>query len=330
MNYLGEQALALNLYSKEAICWLNIKLKGRRTVTNPTGHTCNETNCNHCKKGNKRKGLDQEFRDLFSDEIISDLICSKPSRLFNINQYLRRQYGSISGKNVADFDKFCKELIVESGYERWFINRKKNYWLAKLLNQHTCTYCNREYIFVFKNSSGGKGMVPQFDHWFAKTDYPLLALSFYNLIPSCATCNTIKSATPFNLNDHLHPYVDKKISSSYNFSYLPINLSTNKIILKTVNTFDRKATNTIRALNLSLIYKGHSEKELQDLIDLRYKYTENYLNILLDKTFNGLRVSKEERFRLIFGIEIEEDKYHKRIMSKFKNDIIKELLTIEK
>src|SRR5690606_28834361 len=123
-----------------------------------------------------------------------------------------------------------KELFVDSGYINWFLDEKKNYWLANLLDQHTCTYCNREYIFIYKKK--GKGMVPQFDHWFAKKDYPLLALSFYNLIPSCATCNTIKSSTPFNLRDHLHPYIDKNISSTYSFSYLPISNSQNKLIFK--------------------------------------------------------------------------------------------------
>lgn len=29
MNYLGEQLDALNEYSKEGICWLSIKIKGR-------------------------------------------------------------------------------------------------------------------------------------------------------------------------------------------------------------------------------------------------------------------------------------------------------------
>ena len=33
-------------------------------------------------------------------------------------------------------------------------------------------------------------MRPQFDHWFPKKKYPLLAISFYNLIPCCTYCNS--------------------------------------------------------------------------------------------------------------------------------------------
>ena len=65
------------------------------------------------------------------------------------------------------------------------------------------------------------------------------------------------------------------------------------------------------------------------MFDLRYKYSANYLNILLDKMFPDIEISKEERFRLIFGIELEEKNYHKRIFSKFKNDIISELMSVK-
>tara|TARA_B100001167_G_C16741839_1_gene291432 strand:+ start:129 stop:458 length:330 start_codon:yes stop_codon:yes gene_type:complete len=92
----------------------------------------------------------------------------------------------------------------------------------------------------------------------------------------------------------------------------------------------KKGIKTIEAINLPLIYKGHSNKELKDLYDLRFKYPDNYLKVLLEKTFSStISISKQDRYRLIFGIELEKEDYHKRIMSKFKNDIIKKLLKIE-
>ncbi|UKM65463.2 tetratricopeptide repeat protein [Flavobacteriaceae bacterium GSB9] len=260
---------------------------------------------------------------------------AKPQRLLDINNDLQAKFIAVTGNTVADFKENAKKLFVNSGFTSWFskdenTGEKWNYRLARLLDKHTCTYCNREYIFVYRNPSGsGKSMVPQFDHWFAKTDFPLLGISFYNLIPSCSTCNTIKSSTELNLKDHLHPYLDSNISSTYNFSYSPISISENKIVFKNSSLFNTKGIDTVRALNLPLIYRGHSSKELQDLIDLRFKYSDNYLNILLEKTFGHLDVPKEEIYRLIFGIELEEDKYHKRVFSKFKNDIIKELLSIK-
>lgn len=331
MIYLGDKINALEEYSKEAICWLGVKLKGRLTNSNRNGYSCGTSDCDSCNKSKIRIKIDQDFRDLFTNSLIEELIKAKPQRLFEINNNLQDDFTRITGGTIEDFKNNAKKLFESSGYIGWFSKEKKwNYRLAELLNIHTCVYCNREYTFVYRNPSGsGKGMVPQFDHWFAKTNYPLLALSFYNLIPSCATCNSIKSKTELNLQDHLHPYIDANISKTYEFSYLPISNNDNRIILRKKALLNNKGLDTVNALNLPLIYKGHSSKELQDLIDLRYKYSDNYLNILINKTFGNLNISIEERYRLIFGIELKEDNHHKRIFSKFKGDIINELLSIK-
>jgi hypothetical protein len=171
-------------------------------------------------------------------------------------------------------------------------------------------------------------MVPQFDHWFPKNEFPLFGLSFYNLIPSCATCNTIKSTTKLNLDQHLHPYEDELISSSYVFSYEPVDLDSNEIVFQN-NSENEKGIETVNALKLPTIYKGHADKELKDLLDLKYKYSRNYLKILLDETFSSLEINEQERYRLIFGIELDEKHYHKKILSKFKADIIQQLLSME-
>src|SRR5690606_14812699 len=133
------------------------------------------------------------FLNLFSIDDLKEIIRSKPSRLIEIWEEKSLLYINHHRKSIDDFKEQCEKLFVESGYTDWFLPEKKNYLLAGLLDQHTCIYCNREYIFVYRKNEG-KGMVPQFDHWFPKGDYPLLALSFYNVIPSCATCNAIKSS----------------------------------------------------------------------------------------------------------------------------------------
>lgn len=333
MIYLGDQKTALNIYSKEAICWLNIKLLGKLKPSG-IGYKCPNINCNICNKDlRKNTAINNVFRGLFNSQIIQDIVQSKPSQLLALKVSLNAQYIPPTPNDNDSFDEQCKKLFVTSGYLGWFQKKdentselKWNYRLAQLLDKHTCTYCNREYIFVYENKNGGKGMVPQFDHWFAKTDYPLFALSFYNLIPSCGTCNGIKSDVEMNLTDHLHPYVDPNISDSYRFSYFLDSINSLKVVLKNNSSFSSKPEKTFETLNLEMIYKGHSNKELKDLHELRYKYSENYLKILLENTFGNLPMTEQEKYRLIFGIELDDDNYHKRIMSKFKKDIITELL----
>jgi hypothetical protein len=326
MIYLGNQYTALEKYKKEATCWLGIKIKGRKTISNPSGHFCAESTCLLCNSNaKKRSRVDQNYRDLFSDQIIHEIVVAKPSRLVEIFSALLSNYIALPGKDADDFKSESKKIFVKSGYTNWFLKERWNYQLAKLINQHTCTYCNRQYIFIYKKSKG-TGMVPQFDHWFSKSDFPLLALSFFNLIPSCGICNSIKSQNAMDLGKHLHPYVDTNISSSYRFSYFLKSTTTSNIIFKNNNLINNRSLDTIEALELEKIYEGHSSKELQDLIDLRYKYSDNYLEILLNKTFGELQMTDKEKYRLIFGIELNEENYHKRVLSKFKKDIIDELL----
>lgn len=334
MIYLGEQEEALGVYSNEAVCFLSIKLKGRLSKTNKKGYKCADDNCHNCNTRRKNTKINSNFRKLFTTSRIKGLICSTPQELIDLYGKIESEYIAPDNLKENSFKEQCQKLFVTSGYTGWFGEEDKkvetdkwNYRLAKLLNKHTCTYCNREYTFVYRRK--GKGMVPQFDHWFPKEKKPLLAISFYNLIPSCATCNAIKSNEEFNLKDHLHPYVDKEISNSYKFDYIFKETHVPEILLKNNTLLGNKGKNTFDALNLPFIYKGHSDKELKDLYDLRFKYSENYLESLIKNTFgNHLPISDKEKYRLIFGIELEAKDYHKRIMSKFKGDIIEKLLSI--
>lgn len=213
----------------------------------------------------------------------------------------------------------------------YLFGKKRNiaYELAELLGRNTCTYCNRLYTNTVrvKNPRSGKViydlMRPQFDHWFSKSNYPTLALSFYNLIPSCSVCNSsIKHNADFQLDTHVHPY-RKVVSDQYTFSFYCKGLNRNNVRIRDIG--GDKTAHTLSDLKMEEVYNAHSALELKDLLELRYKYSNNYLEILLNKTFRNLGLGKREACRLIFGIEIDEESFHKRPLSKFKRDILKEL-----
>ena len=68
---------------------------------------------------------------------------------------------------------------------------------------------------------------------------------------------------------------------------------------------------------------------LQDEQDgIRKKYSENYLKYLL-KILHKNEPSEAEKYRMLFNVEKNEEDYHKRPFSKFKNDIIEKLLKID-
>ncbi len=57
-------------------------------------------------------------------------------------------------------------------------------------------------------------MRPTLDHYYDKDSYPHLALTLYNLIPSCYSCNSnLKGRKDFSENKHLHPLFDSEVIS---------------------------------------------------------------------------------------------------------------------
>ncbi|MCD0477568.1 hypothetical protein LPB90_03830 [Chryseobacterium sp. LC2016-29] len=275
-----------------------------------------------------------------SDNDIKQLIISEPQNLISLNSLFIKRI--IPDFDKAEFFEYAKkkddEKKLDTKYHPKITDIKRgfkyssiignDYFLADLLDQHTCLYCNRNYTRTIGNSKN-KILRAEYDHFYSQSKYPLLALSFYNLLPTCSNCNKKKNDTNFSIDSHLHPYLMTDEDKKFNFSFRKKNFIDNnvKLNISTSNlTSKNKISKTFNDLNLIQIYNKHSDKELKDLLNLRYKYSKNYIDILLNETFKDLPISKEEVYRMIFGIEPNEEDYHKRPFSKFKKDIIDELL----
>jgi len=224
---------------------------------------------------------------------------------------------------ILTFEPFIAQLKSILKYDGGFARKTSpysTYNLAERLNISTCVYCNRIYTKTVTNPS--KITRPEFDHWFPKSTYPLLALSFYNLIPSCHVCNSsVKGTKEMKLVDYLHPYMPEDID--YKFSYWI--KGSNKYLIQIKRPVPSKENNTIEAFKIEKIYKTHRD-EINDLVRLRRLYSVDYLlklkNLLSSVDSN---VSMEELYRLAFGTHYDEKNFLKRPLSKMKRDILEEL-----
>jgi hypothetical protein len=202
-------------------------------------------------------------------------------------------------------------------------DKKVSYALAEQLDRNTCTYCNRLYTITVSVDKSQKITRPQFDHWYAKSLFPALALSFYNLIPSCSVCNSsIKGDKRLSLQTHTHPY-NMEAGQDFMFTY-GYEKAIDKISVGIQCIDKSKIQGTLNLFKIKEIYNAHSSLELKDLYDLRKKYPDNYLETLAN-VFDSLPIGKMEAYRLIFGTEYEENNFHKRAFSKFKKDILGQL-----
>lgn len=250
---------------------------------------------------------------------LEDILIGTPSRLIEISNGIKPFLDSIPDFKVAVKHVFNYELFRAPAKSRY-----DAYNLAEALDVRTCTYCNRNYTNTVITKNGDKITRPQFDHYFDQASHPILALSFYNLIPCCSICNSnIKGSTKMTLEDHIHPYLDNALGDiRFTYEYSARNKSGLRVKVDTLDP--SKVKNTVDVFKLEEVYNSHIG-ELTDLLKTKRFFSDRYLSILTSNLLEGVVISKEEIYRIVFGSEYNEESFANRPFSKFKSDILKEL-----
>ena len=211
-----------------------------------------------------------------------------------------------------------------------FTHKKKEYdayKLAQKLNVNVCPYCNLNSTYTVITKNGEKIVRPEFDHFYNKDSYPILALSFYNLIPSCHSCNSsLKGKEKFSIKSHLHPYLESfndvaKFNLVIKNSKFYYSCDGFKVELKVNN---KKAENTKKSFKLEELYQNHKDIVLE-LIQKEVIYNESYMDELLSQYEGTLFKNKEDLQRLISGGYVSDEEIAKRPLSKLIKDISEEL-----
>ncbi len=312
--------------------------------------SCSDTNCSICKSalGSILTLSDPVDEFLCSEANIKTILTGTPAELLNANdQFWKMAFPQFniatwqpyfdeknkkgtSALNVQTREvfKYIDELNDILNYH-WFIDKKNAhynaYTLSRKLDRNTCTYCNRSYTStVIKERTGAQIIRPTLDHWFTKSVFPLLAVSFQNLIPSCYSCNSsVKGTNTLNLIDHVHPYVDAGQNEAFQFGYVyHASLNKYRIFIKDAPGTDSKARKTLQSMFVDEIYNTHVS-ELADLLLLKKSYSDSYIRSMR-KLLNG-GLSTPEVYRLLFGIHFDKTDFHKRPLSKFKYDILRQI-----
>jgi len=270
-------------------------------------------------------------------EIIEKLLIAKPKDAFVLNNELMKKilpdYDITNPISLKRHKIVLKKIENVFDYKSVISGEKENsYWLSRKVGHNTCTYCNRQYTITIGSSEKSYISRPQFDHWFPKEFFPLLSLNLYNLIPCCSICNsTIKGKNIFSLDTHIHPYLQQ--SDEPNFKFFP-QISTEEERRWTISIKRKKNSredNTIKSFKLDEIYDVHGDMEVKDLMDFATGYTNTYLrdlfcNVLKDFSMKGY--TKEDVFRMIFGVEYLSEHTLDRPLSKLKRDVLQYLKVI--
>ncbi len=249
---------------------------------------------------------------------IQEIYITKPTELKEKN----KAFDNFIQSNNYKRDEIIKIFFDYDKIINWHVQKKSlGYWLADKLSVNTCPYCNRQYTFTISNKKEKKNIRPQFDHFYPKSTYKYLSLSFYNLIPCCPTCNHIKKKTEVEINPYNDSFGDKCRFKITNF--VEHNISDAEFQLGFTSENDN-----INTFALKDLYSKHRDY-ISEIVWKAKHYNEGYYDSL-EKTFSNLKLSKTEMHLLIFGQYIETSKQKDRPLSKLTNDLIKQCLIKKK
>lgn len=268
-------------------------------------------------------------------------IVSKPKKDDYINSIMAVSIDYIPISSDTKFyllNKRIKSIIsnvfIDFYEKKWDdIAEYDRYTFVTKHNLKTCPYCNMGYILISeRNKKKENGLRPEIDHFFPKSEYPYLAMSFYNLIPSCKVCNHTKGNKDTYKDELLSPYeIDE---STFKMTYRPKNMNFLQVEKRKYNTNnfeieikdknnkkddeDKKDSNDY--FKLDKLYAQHKDVVLELLVK-RTIYSKSYI-AELKKNFH---LTDDEIYRFLFCNYKDGEEFSKRPLSKLIKDITDEL-----
>jgi len=275
--------------------------------------------------------LTYPFSVIFYDISFCNIIFTKPENLkCLINKIELRiiEQSEILYKTIDNKKKFIykmKEDLKEVfKYEKKFQSPISKFF-EKNLQTRTCYFCNIHFVNEYKIDDEYKNEFT-LDHYYDKGTYPYLALSLYNLIPSCYTCNSKLKKTEeldvlapnsknfdFNEKVKFKLYLDESCKNLHVKSKEDID-----IVLK--EQFTDNYDKYIEIFKLNERYKAHKDI-VYEMIEKAELYPESRLKELQNLTGIPFQQIKKDIFNLID----ENEDLSKKPFSKLIKDISEEL-----
>jgi len=228
-------------------------------------------------------------------------------------------------------------------YEKLYKGNWNRHELLSLMGIEVCPYCQRNYISNYEDYEENnkkmktKKTTAHLDHFYPKADYPFLALSLYNFIPSCQVCNSVfKKAKEVQNSIYLYEEGFEELGVKFRTSGKVINEilgeknSDFSVEIDCKNIEDKEKENKVRKsidnLGLDRVYEKSHNQYIQDLLYTVEKYPENYLEACGEMFENNK--GKKEQLKEYFK-DIVKEPYRKRIengepLAKLTKDILEE------
>ena len=294
------------------------------------------------------------YVDLPIENYLRVILIGKPKELLKVHNEIKElfPYAFIEPQKNEDnplYDAVGKIF----NYKNFSETKGFVYKLTKKLDINICPYCNREFIFTVslpdsKNENAETECLirPELDHYFPQCKYPLLALSFCNLIPAGHICNSnIKHKKELEIGKHIHPYIkgraklqfytDLKSGKTDSFTdeinppEIVIQYRITKESDDVSNSEEQIVANTFSFFGLQRIYQYHIPvaKRIHKIF---MAYPPELINDILNKLKCDASlkyVTKEKMFEILFS-EFDIKATDNEILGHLKKDLYCEMHNI--
>lgn len=237
-----------------------------------------------------------------------------------------------SKKNVPEFMHKIMEKLYTDFTQHSDANGISNaHYFFRELNIRTCPYCNRHYTFSLNaNDKENVKVAPEYDHFYNKKDYPLLAVSFYNLVPSCHSCNHAKGIRTVKINPYFSGFKRMFELQDKEGNRMPVDEIINqkkegKIGFGKLEE-ERRAKDeqeNINTFGLQGLYEMHDDY-INEIVEKTIAYNPTVRQSLVD-AFQAQAYSPQQVFDFVWGKYLTEAQYDKRPLSKLTRDILEQL-----
>ena len=277
------------------------------------------------------------FREIFMNYKLKDIILANELELNSIIADIDSKFSRLTKRKKTNLISKIESLFK---YSNKFQSSVLTPFFTENFNFRTCFYCNKDFITNFRKTRTKLVSTFQLDHFFDKDTYPYLALSFYNLIPSCPTCNSSKvkgSKNTYTEDSNMGTFENESciIPNSNNFNFenrvkfkIFLDVSCKNLQIKDKEDIDiqlkERFSNDyekyIEIFKLNERYKTHKDIVLE-MITKAEHYPESRLKELQNLTGIPFQQIKKDIFNLID----ENEDLSQKPFSKLIKDISEEL-----
>jgi len=271
-------------------------------------------------KKSKREQIERAIATHFPSKTLESILLATPEELKTLavkNDAAKTDFSYFRTTLYENLNDKVYEIVSPEGTKTFYNARTLIDWLGITV----CPYCNRNFIY-----NAGSRRSSELDHFYSESEYPWLAVSFYNLIPSCKVCNQQKLTKTLPVN----PYQTKAFTDwKFRLKIRSANFYYDTKSFKIYGDAGNKLENELMREHISTLYLNKQYEKHKDyileVIQKHVAYNDDYIDSLFRQFEGSLFKNREDVLRFVYANFITEEEIGNRPLAKLTKDITGQL-----